>query len=99
MAWVNPNIDRIMSRDKGVRTAVRAKRDEIARVAEGLFASHDNPGGHEITTDDGRTDAFVSLEGRAPLSVEFGHWQETKNGREFVDGLHVLGRAVGQATE
>lgn len=99
MAWVNPNIDRIMARDKGVRAAVRGKRDQVAGIAEGLFASHDNPGGHEITTSNGRVDAFVSLEGPAPLSVEFGHWQETKNGREFVEGLHILGRAVAQVSE
>ena len=97
MATVNPRIGRIMSRDKGVRTAVRAERDRIAATAEGFFASHDNPGGHKITTSNGRVDAFVSLDGPAPLSVEFGHWQKTKGGREFVEGLHVLGRAVASA--
>ena len=96
MAWVDPKIGRKMARDKGVRGAVRAERDKIADTARGLFASHDNPGGHRITTSNGRVDAYVNLDGPAPLSVEFGHWQDTKDGRQFVDGLHVLGRAVAQ---
>lgn len=96
MAWVDPRIARKMARDKGVRLAVRAERDRIAAAAEGYFASHDNPGGHRITTSNGRVDAFINLDGPAPLSVEFGHWQKTKDGHEFVEGLHVLGRAIAQ---
>lgn len=98
MATVNPNIGRIMARDKGVRAAVRAKRDEIAAAADGFFAEHDNPGGHKITKTNGRVDAFVNLDGPAPLSVEFGHWQDTKEGPEFVEGLHILTRAVAAVT-
>jgi len=99
MAWVNPRIAQRVARQKGVKLAVRAQRDRIANEAKALFAAHDNPGGHRITVSSGKTDGFVNLEGPAPLSVELGHWQDTSEGPEFVEGLHVLGRAVGQATE
>ena len=99
MAFVDPKIAKTVAHLAGVRVAVLAERDKIAGVAEGLFASHDNPGGHEITTsephDFGALDAFVSLEGPAPLSVEFGHW--TPDHKQHVEGLHILGRTVAQA--
>lgn len=101
VATVNPNIARKVSRMPGVRAAVRGERDKLAGVAEGLFASHDHPGGHRITKQNGRTDAFVSLDGPAPLSVEFGHWTDAKKpaDRRFVEGLHVLTKAIAQAAE
>lgn len=85
----------------GVREGVRTERDKLAAITDGLFASHDHPGGHRVTQQDGRTDAFVSLEGPAPLSVEFGHWTDAKkpSDRRFVDGLHVLTRAIAQAAQ
>lgn len=110
MVFVDPNIAKTVAHMEGVREAVMAERDRIAARAEALFAPHDNPGGHEITkTDPVGTgiDALVNLEGPAPLSVEFGHWTKpakgaraTRHGGEettFVEGLHILGRAIGQA--
>lgn len=96
MAFVDPRIAKTVAHMAGVRLAVRTERDKLAAVAEGLFASHDNPGGHEISTDNSGIDALFSLEGPAPLSVEFGHW--TPDHKQHVEGLHILGRTVAQAT-
>ncbi|MGO1562614.1 MAG: DUF5403 family protein [Actinomycetaceae bacterium] len=76
----------------GVQAAVRGERDEIARRARSLFAAHDRPGGHRITTSTSPPDASVWLEGPAPRAVEFGHF--TPSGDKYVDGLHILARAA-----
>ncbi|PRB44336.1 hypothetical protein CQ020_03765 [Arthrobacter sp. MYb23] len=31
---------------------------------------------------------------KSALSIELGHWQKTKKGRVWVDGIHALGNAV-----
>lgn len=31
---------------------------------------------------------------KSALSIELGHWQKTKEGRVWVDGIHALGNAV-----
>jgi hypothetical protein len=31
---------------------------------------------------------------KSALSIELGHWQKTKTGRVWVDGIHALGNAV-----
>lgn len=95
MAWVDPKIAAKVAHLPSVRAEVRAERDRIATRARSFFAGHDRPGGHKITTQDDELDAMVSLEGPAPLALEFGHW--TPDHKRFVDGIHVLGRAIGQA--
>ena len=96
MAFVDPRIADTVAHMPGVKAAVRAERDKMAAVADGLFASHDHPGGHEIVKENGRTDALFSLDGPAPLSVEFGHW--TPGHKRHVEGLHILGRTIAAAT-
>lgn len=76
----------------GVQDAVLSERDQIARRAKSLFAKHDRPGGHRITTTRSRPDAAVWLEGPAPRAIEFGHF--TPSGDKYVDGLHIIGRAM-----
>lgn len=95
MAFVDPNIAKAVAYMPEVRAAVLLERDKVAHIAERLFASHDNPGGHEVTTSTHAPDGFVNLDGPAPLSVEFGHW--TPDHKERVEGLHILGRAVAEA--
>jgi hypothetical protein len=97
MVWVDPKIAAKVAHFPEVKAAVRVERDKVAGIARGLFASHDNPGGHEITTQDDHLDALVSLEGPAPMSVEFGHW--TPDHKKHVEGLHILGRAIAAVTE
>ncbi|MBT2587947.1 DUF5403 family protein [Arthrobacter sp. ISL-95] len=31
---------------------------------------------------------------KSAISIELGHWQKTKTGRVWVDGIHALGNAV-----
>jgi hypothetical protein len=31
---------------------------------------------------------------KSAISIELGHWQKTKNGRVWVDGIHALGNAT-----
>lgn len=100
MATVYPKIEARLAHMPEVRAAVLLERDKLAAAAKALFAAHDNPGGHEINTDDpdigfSKVDGFVNLEGPAPLAVEFGHW--TPHHAQFVDGLHILGRTVASA--
>lgn len=92
MASSNPAFSRRLASLPSVRRAVRAERDEIASRARTLFAPHDRPEGHRITTSNGAVDAYVWLEGPAPRSVEFGHF--TPKGDKYIDGLHVLARAA-----
>jgi len=35
-------------------------------------------------------------ENKSAISIELGHWQKTKNGRVWVDGIHALGDAVDE---
>lgn len=96
MATVDPKIAALVARMPEIHVAVIAERDKLEGIARGLFASHDNPGRHEITTTDEKVDALLSLEGPAPLSVEFGHW--THDHKKHVEGLHILGRAIAAAS-
>lgn len=96
MAQVDPKIAAIVAHLPETKAAVRRTRDRVADVAEGLFAAHDRPGRHQIARENGRVDALVSLGGPAPLSVEFGHWAGDGADRIYVEGLHVLGRAVAR---
>lgn len=83
-----------------VQAAVVGERDVIARRARQIFAAHDRPGGHRITTSTRRPDAFVWLTGPAPRSLEFGHFTPTPAdpGDDWVPGwvpgLHILSRAA-----
>ena len=95
MSFVDPKVADLVAHMPEVHAAVILERDKMAVVAEGLFAIHDRPGRHEITKTDEKVDALVSLEGPAPLSVEFGHW--TADHKTRVDGLHILGRAIAAA--
>ena len=31
---------------------------------------------------------------KSAISIEMGHWQKTKEGRVWVEGIHALGNAV-----
>lgn len=96
MAHVNPRINAQVAHMPVVRAAVHKARDDLAAAARAEFASHDRPGGHEITTQDDELDALVSIEGPAPLSMEFGHWSGEGAGRRYVEGLHIFGKALAQ---
>jgi hypothetical protein len=90
----NKGTRRMLAHLPEVRAAVIAVRDEKATIAQALFAAHDHPGGHSISTQDDTVDALLSLDGPAPLSVEYGRSPDA-NGRDAMKGLHILGRAAG----
>jgi hypothetical protein len=91
MAQVDMGVDKLIAHMPGVIAAVRVKAAEVGLKSEGLFASHDRPGGHHIEVTHDKVDSFVSLVGPAPLSVEFGHAAADGS---HVEGLHILSRAA-----
>jgi hypothetical protein len=95
MSFVDPKVASVVAHMPEVHAAVLLERDKVAAVAEGLFAAHNNPGGHEISTRAEKVDGLVDFTGPAPMSVEFGHW--TPDHKTRVEGLHILGRAIAAA--
>lgn len=93
-------INRTVSHLRGVKNALALEAIRIGARAEARLESHrdpDNATNHEIEIDFGRVDAFVSLVGPAPLSVEFGHWYTGNLGGspKYVPGLYILMGASG----
>lgn len=83
--------------DPKVQAAIALKTEEIARLADAIFAPHDRPGGHYLETTTNGIDGTVSLVGPAAEAVEFGHHQSGNRageGAEFVKGLHILTKAA-----
>ena len=83
----------------GVQAAVRAQQAKVKANATSLFAAHNRPAGHKITTGRGTVDAYVYLEGPAATSVEFGHARSgayaPKYGpQQWVKGLFIMSRAA-----
>ncbi|WP_363094360.1 DUF5403 family protein [Pseudonocardia sp. 73-21] len=89
-------INRIVSRDPGVRSAVKRNAEQIGTRAEAALAAIADTGDSKIVVTHGRTDSYVSLDDSrgdyAALSIEYGH--TAPNGR-WVDGAYVLHRAAG----
>lgn len=75
------------------RAGVYDQAEDMAVVARRIFAQHNRPGGHEIEVVHARKDSHVCLEGRAPLSVEFGRSPDS-DGKGAMRGLHILGRTM-----
>lgn len=92
MVWVDPDIAAKVAKLPEVHLEIVALRDRMAAIAEADFASHDHPGRHELTKQDERIDALLSLDGPAPMSVEFGHW--SRGHKKYVEGLHIIGKAA-----
>lgn len=77
------------------KSATAAEALSIGVRAEAALAGHRHDGDHKVTVTEGRrSDAFVNLEGPAPMSVEFGHWTGYK-ARAYVPGLRILRDAAG----
>lgn len=52
---------------------------------------------HVALYDEGAQDGVpdrTDNSNKSALSIELGHWQKTKTGRVWVDGIHALGNAV-----
>lgn len=85
-----------LSMDDKVQRALQKHAESIEAIANHLLSIHRKTGAHKITIgkvksqEFGHIDRYVSLEGPAPISVEFGHRAE--NGR-WVQGLYIITRA------
>lgn len=52
---------------------------------------------HVALYDAGQQDGVADRtdnENKSAISIEMGHWQKTKEGRVWVEGIHALGNAV-----
>lgn len=88
----------VISHEDGVKAAVQAEAEDIAREAKGNLARHRDTGNASISVTDGDVDAFVNLDDPAALSIEFGHFVKGKYERDtpkYVPGLYILTGAAG----
>lgn len=102
MAVVYKGCDSGVAHMREVKKVIREHRDEIAVKAKALLAEHRATGDHKILKLMEDTDGLVILEGRSPLSVEFGRQEYIRSGPDgqqvYVGpmvGLNILGRAAG----
>jgi len=102
--YADKTVHTIVSHLAGVRGSVVENAEEIKERAEARLAltrDHSNSTNHEVTMTHGTkaVDAFVNLEGPAPLSVEFGHMYHGELGGEpkFVPGKYIVMGAAGLA--
>lgn len=79
-----------------IRAAMKAHAVPIANVARGLLRQHRQTGNHAIEVNQGKIDAYVTMTGRSPLSVELGR-KPNADGNEGMEGLLILTRAAGLA--
>jgi Family of unknown function (DUF5403) len=88
------SLNKMIARLDVVQLALEVERGKVYVKAQALFAEHHKTGEHEITMSDGKVDKYVNLEGPAALSIEVGHFNGYKGRRKYVEGLHVLTRAL-----
>ncbi|MGW6624205.1 DUF5403 family protein [Nocardia sp. NPDC055002] len=94
-------MNQVVSHLEGVKGSVAEKALAVGEIAEANLLQHrkvTNRTNHEIDVSQGDVDSFVSLEGPAPLSVEFGH--QPSGAFEGSDtrppaGLYIITGAAG----
>lgn len=102
MASVKAGTDAYVAHMRGVKKGIREERDVVAKAARRILAEHRASGDHQILVLMEDTDGLVILEGRSPLSVEFGRSEYIRIGPDGqqvyvgpMEGLNILGRAAG----
>lgn len=65
-------IEDYIAHRRDVRKELTVKRDEVFAIAEGIWAGHNRPGGHDITKGRGLLDTYINLVGPVPHIVEYG---------------------------
>lgn len=91
-------MNRVVSHQDGVKAAVYSQAVEIHGRAESRLSMHRDTGKARVTITRGDTDAFVNLEDRAALSIEFGHAVKGKYAGgevKYVPGLYIITGAAG----
>jgi hypothetical protein len=100
MAFLRPDIASVIAHMPPVVAEVQQHGRGVLAKAEAAFAAHNRPGGHEVVGEKQDTDYLISLEGPAPVSVEYGHGAyTTERDGKIVEvgasqGLHILGKAA-----
>lgn len=90
-------INKKLARDGKVQATLERAANKIGRLAEADLAAHRDTGAHSIkvirqkNVKYGHIDWYVVMDGPAPVSVEFGHWDRNHN--RFVGGLYILTNA------
>jgi hypothetical protein len=86
-------MNKIIAPQPEVQSEVRKQANRLAKIAEGRLAAHRRTGDHKIVTEKrvsmkyGFLDYLISMEGSAPMSVEFGH-RNHRGG--YVQGLYIM---------
>jgi hypothetical protein len=86
-------MNKIIAPQSEVQAEVRKQAHRLGRIAEARLAAHRKTGDHKIVIEKrtsmkyGFLDYLISLEGSAPLSVEFGH-RNHRGG--YVQGLYIM---------
>lgn len=93
-------INNVVSGTDEVQTRIKIETEVIAGKADAILAMHrDNSDAehHWIDTSYGDKDGYVSLNGPAPMSLEFGHMLVFfgKPTAKYIQGLHILYKAAG----
>lgn len=86
-------MNKIIAPQPEVQAEVRKQANRLGKIASGLLAAHRRTGDHKIVVEKrtsmkyGFLDYLISMEGSAPMSVEFGH-RNHRGG--YVHGLYIM---------
>lgn len=90
-------INQKLARDGKVQSHLERLANKVGRLAEADLAAHRKTGDHKIkvvrqrNVKYGHIDWYVVMDGTAPVSVEYGHWDRNHN--RYVGGLYILTNA------
>jgi len=100
MAQVYKSVGVEAARIAGRSPEMDAAAERVANAARALAAGHNITGEYlngigtsEIRGKRGVTDRIAFVDAEAAASREFGH--RTRDGKGYVEGLHIFGRAAG----
>lgn len=83
------DLEAYIAHRRDIRAQLTAKRDEIFVIAQGIWAQHNRPGGHDIVKGRGVLDTYIHLEGPVPHIVEWGRSGYTTTKAQRL-GNHVI---------
>lgn len=98
MATVSKNANAQVARLKGVKMSAKEQAEILAARARGLLSQHRDTGATKVKVSRGKVDSFVSMEGPAAISIEYGREAGVSaNGRRYAaqEGLYIMHRTIG----
>lgn len=90
-------MNKVIAPQPEVQAEVRKQAKRLGKIAASALASHRRTGDHKIVVEKrismkyGFLDYLISMEGSAPMSVEFGH-RNHRGG--YVQGLYIMTRLL-----